>query len=93
LEIEEEMLHEAWDGWHLGVGDWQKTINLNGWAEKTQRASSGKHDDRAALSIYSNFADAMSSADLCAGGTFAPDNQVRIHPILSTPVADFPGRT
>jgi hypothetical protein len=78
LAIEEEMLHEAWDGCNLDVGDWQKTINIKDWAEKTQRASNGQNDDREALSIYSDFADAMSSADLCSGGTFAPDNQVRI---------------
>jgi DNA polymerase III delta prime subunit len=89
LAIEEEMLHEAWDGWNLDLGDWQKTIDIKDWTEKTQRSSSGKHDDRAALSIYSDFADAMSSADLCAGGTFAPDNQVRIHPILSNPSLTF----
>jgi len=79
LEIEEQMLHEAFDGWHIDVGDWQKhNTTINTWAERTSVLSGGKNDNRAALDMYADFAEAMSSADLCSGNTFAADNQVRI---------------
>ncbi|KAF4633442.1 hypothetical protein G7Y89_g4675 [Cudoniella acicularis] len=87
LDIEEEILHEAWDGFHLDVGDWQKTLDLESWAGKFQKLSNGKVDDQAALGIYEDFADAMSAADLCSGRTFAPENQVLVDvnlPALST---------
>lgn len=77
LDIEEETLHEAWDGWHLDLGDWEKSIDMAGWANKTETRSGGKVDESAILRMYSEFADAMSAADLCSGSSFAPDNQVR----------------
>lgn len=79
LNIEEEILHEAWDGWSLDLGHWQKSIDMTGWADKKQDLSEGKADGRAFLSIYDNFADAMSIADLCSGLAFGAGNQVR-HP-------------
>ena len=76
LDIEEETLHQALDGWRLDIGDWQKSIDMIGWAAKTKDLSKGKADVRACLSIYDEFADAMSVADLCSGPAFAPDNRV-----------------
>jgi DNA polymerase III delta prime subunit len=77
LDIEEEMLHEAWDGWQLDVGDWQKNIGIGSWAKEIQKISNEKQDERFALRIYEDFAASMSEADLFSGGSFAPDNQVR----------------
>ena len=77
LDIEEETLREAWDGWHLDLGDWHKTIRMADWAGHAKNMSTGKVDKRACLSIYDDFADAMSIADLCSGSAFAPDNDVR----------------
>lgn len=77
LNIEEEMLHEAWDGWGLDVGDWQKNISIGSWAKEIQRLSNDKQDERFALRIYEDFTASMSEADLFSGGSFAPDNQVR----------------
>lgn len=76
LDIEEETLHEACDEWHLDLGDWEKNIGLKVWAQKLQDFSTGKKDDLAALDMYADFADSMSVADLCSGGTFAPEYQV-----------------
>jgi DNA polymerase III delta prime subunit len=79
LDVEEEMLHEAYDGWHLDTGDWHKyDMAINAWANKIQILSGGKNDDRAALEMYAEFAEAMSSADLYSGGTFARNNQVSV---------------
>ncbi len=79
LDIEEEMLHEACNSWHLDVGDWQEqNPAIRTWAERLQAISGGKNDNRAALRMYADFAEAMSSADLCSGSTFALDNQVRL---------------
>lgn len=84
LDIEEETLHEAWDGWQLDVGDWQKTLDIPTWARKTQSLSKGKRDDLAALSIYADFSDEMSAADLCSSGAFASDSKVslRLHSFM-----------
>jgi len=76
LDIEEETLHEAWDGWHLDAGDWQKNLDLTTWATKVQGLSNGKRDDQAALQIYDDFTEAMSAADLCSGRTFASENNI-----------------
>jgi DNA polymerase III delta prime subunit len=76
LDIEEEMLHEAWDGWELDVGDWQKNIGIGSWAKEIQKISDDKQDERFALRIYEDFAASMSEADLFSGRYFAPDNQV-----------------
>lgn len=76
LDIEEEMLHEAWDGWNIDAGDWQKSINIDSWATKMKTASSCRSDDIAALAMYADFAEAMSAADICSGGAFGENNQV-----------------
>jgi len=73
LDIEEETLHEAWDGWDLDVGDWQEHLNLTSWADKIQ----GQNGNQAALGVYEDFTEAMSAADICSASTFAADNKVR----------------
>jgi DNA polymerase III delta prime subunit len=83
VDIEEETMHEAWEGWHLDVGDWRQTLNVSAWANKMQSQSRGKGDGANSLRIYDEFLDAISAADLCSGGTFAPDNEVsRLHNCL-----------
>ncbi|TVY78559.1 ATPase family AAA domain-containing protein [Lachnellula suecica] len=76
LHIEVEMLHEAWDGWQLDVGDWQTNIGIESWAKKIETLSSCKNDDKAALMMYESFAETMSEADMFSGQTFVPDNQI-----------------
>ncbi|KAH7342530.1 hypothetical protein BKA65DRAFT_293236 [Rhexocercosporidium sp. MPI-PUGE-AT-0058] len=78
LDIEEETLHEACDGWGLDLGDWVQNIGIKKWADKLKGSSNGKGDDLAALSMYADFAESMSIADLCSGGTFAPENQTAL---------------
>ena len=78
LVIEEETLHEAWDGWHLDVGDCEKGLDIGAWAAKMQAHSKEKRGKAAALSIYGDFLDAMSAADICAGGAFALDNKAQL---------------
>ncbi|CAG8954301.1 hypothetical protein HYFRA_00005922 [Hymenoscyphus fraxineus] len=87
LNIEEEMLHEAWDGWNLDAGDWQKSIEINSWAKKMKAESTSRESDIAALGIYVDFTEAMSVADICSGGAFGSDNQILIdieQPVLTS---------
>ncbi|KAK2629379.1 hypothetical protein QTJ16_000199 [Diplocarpon rosae] len=91
LDIEEETLHEACDGWNFDLGNWWESIGLEAWADKIQDLSSSKRDTRAALSMYAEFADSMSVADLCSGGTFAPVNRISLDvssPALSAKARD-----
>ncbi|TVY48780.1 ATPase family AAA domain-containing protein [Lachnellula occidentalis] len=91
LDIEEEMLHEACDGWQLDVGDWQENIGINSWASKIQTVSRGKKDDISALRMYEDFATGMSDAELFSGLTFAPENKILLDvnmPELSTKVRE-----
>ncbi|KAG0648803.1 Chromosome fragility-associated [Hyphodiscus hymeniophilus] len=78
LAIEEETLHEAKDGWNVDLGHWQNSIDMNGWANKTRASSTGRADDLARISIYDDFADAMSAADMFSGSAFAAENQVKL---------------
>ncbi|KAF8866979.1 P-loop containing nucleoside triphosphate hydrolase protein [Acephala macrosclerotiorum] len=73
LDIEEETLHEMCDGWDLDIGDWQKSLDLESWAQNDDKTKS-----QAALRAYDDFLEAMSSADVCSGGLFASNNQIRI---------------
>jgi DNA polymerase III delta prime subunit len=78
LDIEEEILHQAWDTRNIDVGDWHETIDLQAWGSKVQASSRGPLDDRSALEMYENFTESMSVADISSGTAFAPDNQVSI---------------
>ncbi|RDW88647.1 hypothetical protein BP6252_00679 [Coleophoma cylindrospora] len=76
LDVEEEILREAWDGWNLDIGDWQQTPDISSWAEDRRKLSSGRKDDYAALSIYEDFADMLSVSDICSAGAFSTINQI-----------------
>ena len=78
LDIEEETLHEACDGWGIDLGDWVENIGVRKWANKLHDTSADKRADLAALNMYADFAESMSAADLISGGTFAPENKVKI---------------
>lgn len=93
LDIEEETLHQAWEGWHLDLGDWQKSIDMTGWAKKKTMLSTGRADQHACLNIYDDFADAMSIADLCSGSSFASDNHVRASKAYIRMMLILPGPT
>ncbi|TVY35800.1 ATPase family AAA domain-containing protein [Lachnellula subtilissima] len=91
LDIEEEILHEACDGWQLDVGDWQENIGVDSWASKIQTVSRGKKDAVSALRMYEDFATGMSDAELFSGPTFAPENKILLDvnmPELSTKVRE-----
>jgi hypothetical protein len=81
LGIEEEMLHEVYDGWHADVSEGAKVkTGMDQWAKKIRSLSTGKKDNKAALEMYADYAEAISSADLCSGGIFAPENKVSFSP-------------
>ena len=84
LDIEEEILHEAWDGWNLDIGDWQQNLDLTAWADKTTALSTSTTDYRSSLNMYVNFSEAMSVADLCSGSAFAPSDRVCVHSRLQS---------
>jgi hypothetical protein len=58
LDIEEEVLHEAWDGWQLDASDWHTSLKMTEWADKYRPES------RDALFMYEEFSTAMSDSDL-----------------------------
>jgi DNA polymerase III delta prime subunit len=76
LDIDEEVLHQAWDTRNIDVGDWHETLDLQAWGTKVRASSRGPMDDRSALEMYENFTESMSMADICSGTTFAPDDRV-----------------
>lgn len=81
LNVEEEMLHELWDGWGLDAGDWQKHSPIEDWSTSFQFTSK-----LAALEVYDDFAEYMSVSDLCSASIFAPTHMEELDttiPILS----------
>lgn len=78
LDIEEETLHEACDGWGLDLGDWVENIGIQRWANKLRENSNSKGDNLAALHMYADFAESMSVADLFSGDTFAPEYKIAL---------------
>ncbi|CZT40645.1 related to ELG1 Protein required for S phase progression and telomere homeostasis, forms an alternative replication factor C complex important for DNA replication and genome integrity [Rhynchosporium secalis] len=78
LDIEEETLHEACDGWGFDLGDWVENIGVKKWAGKARGSVKGMQDDFAVLSMYADFAESMSATDLCSGGTFAPEHKIAL---------------
>lgn len=75
-DIEEEIMHEAWDGWHLDVGDWSNNPNLDRRTDRRQYFSSGQNNVRTTLGIYDDFAESMSAADVCSASAFSTANAV-----------------
>lgn len=75
LDIEEEIMHEAWDVWHLDAGDWAETLDLSGWADKIQSSTNGREAARATLAAYEDFSEFMSVSDICSTGAFSSPNQ------------------
>lgn len=71
LDIEEEMLREVWDEWQVDSGEWQTSLNMVDWADKHQLAE--KTCSGAALSMYEEFAESLSDADLCSSRALATD--------------------
>lgn len=71
LDIEEEMLREIWDEWQLDSGEWQTSLKMADWADKHQLAE--KKTSVAALSMYEEFAESLSDADMCSRHTLATD--------------------
>ncbi|EPE32950.1 P-loop containing nucleoside triphosphate hydrolase [Glarea lozoyensis ATCC 20868] len=80
LDVEEEILHEAWDTWSFDVGDWHKTIDIEKWGSnmRTLCRSEGHNgaSDYSTLKMYQDFTEMMSVADICSDVAFASDNQV-----------------
>jgi DNA polymerase III delta prime subunit len=85
LAIEEETLHEAWDGWRLDIGDYDRGLDIATSATKMKSQTPGRHSDAAAVSVYGDYLDAMSATDIYAGGLFAPDSKVNLPPFPITP--------
>jgi DNA polymerase III delta prime subunit len=73
-DIEEEILHQAWNEWQLDAGDWHETLNMGSWVSKLDNESI--EDRMISLEAYDDFTDAMSAADVYACGVFRAGNQV-----------------
>ncbi|KAL1890426.1 hypothetical protein Sste5346_008253 [Sporothrix stenoceras] len=75
--VEDSLVQQAWNDWQLDMGQWQDSLELSSWS--TQLSSSDK-DNRSQrlllLESYSNFAEAMSDADLVSSMVFATGNKL-----------------
>ncbi|KAA8572303.1 hypothetical protein EYC84_002929 [Monilinia fructicola] len=91
IDIEEETLHESWDGWCIDVGDWQQNLGISTWANKIKHATNDRPTERAALAMYDDFAEVMSATDSFSHYSFGTDKQIIIdasHPKLSSKVRE-----
>ncbi|KAH8668124.1 hypothetical protein BGZ60DRAFT_431413 [Tricladium varicosporioides] len=91
LDIEEQMLHEAWDEFHVDLEDWQKTPRMSSWARECKTRSRSRTDNYEVLKMYEDFTDMMGTADICSGRTFASNNEVPLDvniPTLSAKVRE-----
>ncbi|KAG9243708.1 hypothetical protein BJ878DRAFT_107931 [Calycina marina] len=73
LDAETEMLRETQQGWRLDAGDWHECVDLAGWAAKSALSVSCSDDNLAKLTMYTDFAEAMSADDFCFGTAFGPE--------------------
>ncbi|KAF7904727.1 hypothetical protein EAF00_002061 [Botryotinia globosa] len=78
IDIEEETLHEAWNGWGIDVGDWQQNLDISAWADKIADCTNERATRRAALAMYDDFAEAMSGTDCFSHNSFGADYKVTI---------------
>ncbi|TEA14453.1 Telomere length regulation protein elg1 [Colletotrichum sidae] len=68
----------GWQGLGVDLGNWHESLDMASWANSLKTSSAG---DRAmALDAFSDFADAMSAADLCASGDFGLKFQEPLDP-------------
>lgn len=87
IDIEEETLHESWNGWGIDAGDWQRNLDISTWAKKIKDSVNDRATERATLIMYDDFTEAMSATDCLSHFSFGADNQVIIdasHPKLSS---------
>jgi hypothetical protein len=89
LDIEEEMLAETWEGWQLDVSHWQENLKISAWADKMHQLSTGKQDKCATLSLYEEFAEGMSDADMCSHGALASGDRVNFLSINNIFLTDY----
>ena len=65
---EEELLTEAWEGWHIDAEDWHDMCDVDKWASELEcQAALSKEESMMALEAYGGFLEAMSAVDVCVG--------------------------
>lgn len=71
LDIEEETFLETWDRFQLDTSESHGNLKLPAWAAKIQGLSETRQDYQAALSIYEEYLEIMSDADVCSSAKMA----------------------
>lgn len=61
-QAEEELLFEAQNFWHVDIGNWNASLDLDHWATTIDCTN----ERLSVLAQYDTFTDAMSVADLCS---------------------------
>lgn len=74
LESEEEALHQSWDPWRVDMGDWHDSLDMDSWASRLPYTTSRTGKKMASTTVYEDFCNAMSDADLCSSGFFGLGN-------------------
>ncbi|KAF9878030.1 ATPase [Colletotrichum karsti] len=75
---EEELMTQCWRGLGLDLGNWHDSLDMVSWANSLQTSSA--EDRVAALDAFSEFSEAMSTADLCSSGDYGLQFQEPLDP-------------
>ncbi|KJZ72094.1 hypothetical protein HIM_08549 [Hirsutella minnesotensis 3608] len=82
LEMEQEVLHQAWDSWRMDMGDWYDSNDVADEVTGVTASPSDRREAFANLTAYEAFCDAMSAADVCSRGTFGTKMEELVDPTL-----------
>ncbi|KAK4187158.1 hypothetical protein QBC35DRAFT_499454 [Podospora australis] len=70
--IEEELVHQASSSWNMDIWEVENSQRLASWAQELSTNIVTRKDRLAALEAFDEMADAVSVADMCSLGFFAP---------------------
>jgi DNA polymerase III delta prime subunit len=81
LEGEQEVLHQCWDSWHMPVGDWHRSMDMECCFESLskEQTPAGRLES---LVAYEEFSDNLSASDICCRGAFGNSLRELIDPGL-----------
>ncbi|KAL2752336.1 hypothetical protein ACRALDRAFT_212775 [Sodiomyces alcalophilus JCM 7366] len=67
---EVELMSQCWSGFHIDLGDWHNTTDMAAWVGCLKKEACSAEGRIAALDLYDEFSDALSTADLYSNGRF-----------------------
>ncbi|ROT38071.1 P-loop containing nucleoside triphosphate hydrolase protein [Sodiomyces alkalinus F11] len=67
---EVELMSQCWSGFYIDLGDWHNTTDMAAWVGGLEKETGSAYGRIAALDLYDEFSDALSTADLYSNGRF-----------------------